>query len=214
MEKVEELDIMIIYKATNKKNGKIYIGQTVRSLNERMAEHARHSLTAFDKALQKYGIENFTIEQIDSASSIEELNLKEMQWIKHFDCIAPNGYNMCEGGGNTKGFHHKEESKRKMSEAKASSFCGLGNPFFGKTHSDVSRKKMSEARKGMAHLTEEQIQRIRDSHHTMKVRNIETGEVFDSIKSAAEAYGLKDTHITRVCKGKRKTTGGFHWEYA
>ena len=44
-------------------------------------------------------------------------------------------------------------------------------------------------------------------------RNVDTGEVFDSVKKAAEKYGLKDTHISRVCKGKRKTTGGFKWEY-
>lgn len=204
---------MIIYKATNRTNGKVYIGQTVRSLQERMAEHVRHNGTAFDKALSKYGLEAFDIEQIDSASNMEELNAKEIEWIDFYDCMVPNGYNMCEGGGNTKGFHHSEESKRKMSEMKTASFFGSDNPFYGKTHSESAKQKMSAKRKGMAHMTEDQIKKVRASHYTTSVKNIETGEVFNSVKAAASKYGLKDTHITRVCKGQRKTTGGFHWVY-
>ena len=46
-----------------------------------------------------------------------------------------------------------------------------------------------------------------------KVRNIDTGEVFDRIKYASEKYGIEPTHISAVCKGKRKTTGGYRWEY-
>ena len=72
---------------------------------------------------------------------------------------------------------------------------------------------MSEARKGLKHLTEEQIKRLRESHHTVKVINVDTGEVFGSIKDAGLKYNIEPTHITRVCKGKRKTCGGYRWEY-
>lgn len=48
----------------------------------------------------------------------------------------------------------------------------------------------------------------------MKVENLDTNEIFNSIKEATEYYNLKDsTHITRVCKGKQKTTGGYRWAY-
>lgn len=204
---------MTIYKMTNNINGKVYIGQTVRTLDERNKEHARHHTIIVDKAIQKYGFENFTVEQIDSASTIEELNEKEMYWIKHYDCITPKGYNQCFGGGNTCGFHHREESKKKMSEKKSDIFLGKGNPFFGKVHSSESKKKMSEKRVGMAHLTRGQVKKLRESHFNRKVRNIDTGEIFDSIKKASEKYGINETHITRVCKGRRKKTGGFRWEY-
>ena len=204
---------VIIYKITNNINGKIYVGQTCRSLEDRMAEHVRHSTIVVDKAIQKYGADNFTVERIDVACDIDELNQKEQFWIQHYDCMVPNGYNQCVGGDNTVGFHHRSESRQRMSNKKKSQYMGEGNPFFGKRHSDVSRKKMSDARKGLAHLTDEQVRNLRMSHHTVKVRNVETGEVFSSVKEAATAYDLKDTHITRVCKGKRKTTGGFHWCY-
>lgn len=204
---------MIIYKITNKANGKVYIGQTCRTLEERMSEHRRHHKTAIDKAMQKYGYDGFLIETIDTAQSIEELNEKEIKWIAHYNCIVPNGYNQCIGGENTMGYHHKEESKRKMAKAKSVVFAGEGNPFFGRKHSEESKLKMSIQRKGLAHLTENQVKRLRESHHTVKVINLDTGEVFNSVKAAANAYNLKDTHITRVCKGKRKTTGGFRWAY-
>lgn len=42
----------------------------------------------------------------------------------------------------------------------------------------------------------------------------ETGEVFDSIKDAADKHGLWTTLIWKCCNGKQNTTGGYHWRYA
>ena len=204
---------MIIYKITNKKNKKVYIGQTVRNLDERIKEHLRHQTTYLDKHFNNRNIKDFDIIVIDYAKTIEELNDKEEYWVNFYDCLIPKGYNMCNGGGNTIGFHHKEESKNKMSKSKRSMYIGENNPFYNKTHSDEQKEKWSKERKGLAHLTDEQIIKLRESHFTRKVLNVDTGEMFDSIKEAAERYGLKATHITRVCKGKRKTTGGYRFEY-
>lgn len=204
---------MIIYKITNTINNKIYIGQTVRTLDERMAEHYRHNVTVIDIALNKYGKDAFKIDIIDRADSIEELNEKEIYWIKHFDCMVPKGYNQCYGGENTMGYKHKELSKKKMSDSKKNMYFGNDNPFYGKTHSEEQKQKWRDSRRGMKHLSNDQIEKLRKSHHKVGVLNVDTGEVFDSIKIAAKKYNLKDTHITRVCKGKRKTTGGYRWEY-
>ena len=205
---------MEIYKIENKKNGKIYIGKTTRTTKERMTEHRRRSESVIDKAIKKYGIENFSVEVIDEATTAEELDVKEIYWVEHYQSMIPNGYNQCYGGKTSVGFHHRAESKAKMSNAKKDAYNGPNNPFYGKKHSDESKKKMSQKRKNMAHLTDEQIKHVRESHHVKKVRNIETQEVFSSIKEAAEKHNIPPTHITRVCKGKRKSTGGYHWEYA
>jgi group I intron endonuclease len=204
---------MIIYKATNLINGKVYIGQTVRSLDERMREHLRHSKTAFDKALKKYGISNFRIETIDCATSIDELNAKEKYWIDIYNAFGKSGYNMCEGGGNTIGYHHTEEAKRKMSVAKKQMYKGNENPFFGKKHTPKSKAKMSQTRTGRIITPEWKEHISQGSQSKRKVHNIETDEIFNSIREAADKYGVPPTHITRVCKGKRKRTGGYHWEY-
>lgn len=86
---------MIIYKVTNRLNGMVYIGQTSRSLNRRISEHLSNNRTSyFDRALRKYGINNFNIEIIDIATSKEELNEKEKYYIEYYDSKIPNGYNM------------------------------------------------------------------------------------------------------------------------
>lgn len=204
---------MIIYKITNNVNGKIYIGQTIRTLEERFAEHKRNKKSLISKALKKYGTENFTIEQIDTAESIEELNELEFKYIKEYNCITPNGYNQCDGGGNTFGYHHSDDSKKRMSESRKGKYTGAENHFYGKHHTEESKIKMSESRKGRV-INDEWRQHISESSTTKrKVRNIDTGEVFDSITEASEHYGLKGTHISRVCRGKRNRTGGFRWEY-
>lgn len=203
---------MIIYAFKNKINGKMYVGQTTRTLEERTNEHLRHNKTAFDKALSKYGISNFEYKVIDTATTIEELNTKEIYWIKKLNSLAPNGYNLCFGGNNTLGYNHRKDTKEKMRLAKKGKFEGENNPFYGKKHTEETRKKMREAWTDSRKEKLVQMTKTRKTH-TVKVRNVDTGEVFNSIKAAGEKYNIKPTHITRVCKGKRKTTGGFRWEY-
>ena len=67
---------MIIYKITNKINGKIYIGQTIRTLRERFNAHSSKngSHTYIGRSIKAHGKENFLIEEIDKASDINELN--------------------------------------------------------------------------------------------------------------------------------------------
>ena len=100
-----------------------------------------------------------------------------------------------------------------MSEKKKVAYIGNGNPFYGKRHSEAARLKMSKSRKNRV-ITPEWRQRISDgSQAKRKVRNVETGEIFDSIREAADKYNVLPTHITRVCRGRRNKTGGYHWEY-
>lgn len=42
----------------------------------------------------------------------------------------------------------------------------------------------------------------------------ELNKTFDCAKRAEEELGIWGTSIIKVCKGKAKTTGGFHWRYA
>ena len=42
---------------------------------------------------------------------------------------------------------------------------------------------------------------------------VETGEVFSSIRQASKSSGVDFSSITKCCKGKRKTAGGYHWQY-
>ena len=42
----------------------------------------------------------------------------------------------------------------------------------------------------------------------------ELNKTFDCAKRAEQELGIWGTSIIKVCKGKAKTTGGFHWKYA
>ena len=202
---------MLVYKYVNNVNGKVYIGQTTRSLEERHKEHKRNHKTAFDKALSKYGSNAFTCEVLCLCETEEELNEAEKHYIKLYNSLVPFGYNMCEGGNNTKGYTHREESKQKMSAAKKGKYLGSDNPFYNKTHSEETKEKLSKARKGRK-LGSEWRENLAKAHHK-KVLCVETGTIYNSINECAEKLNLKATHITRVCKGKRQTTGGYHWRY-
>ena len=92
---MEMLYIIGIQKITNKKNGKIYIGQS-NNIKRRFYEHCRNNEILIDKAIQKYGKEEFIFEVVEECK-IEELNEKETYWIKKFKSNV-NGYNLSTGG--------------------------------------------------------------------------------------------------------------------
>lgn len=98
---------MIIYKATNLINQKLYIGQTTLTLEQRQKRHFSEALNPnkrnayFHNAICKYGKENFIFEIIDTAISIDELNDKEQYWISYYNSTNKNiGYNLDSGGKN------------------------------------------------------------------------------------------------------------------
>lgn len=112
---------MIIYKATNKINGKIYIGQTINSLEFRKQQHFREAKsnskvnTYFHNALNKYGLDNFLFEAIDNADNIDDLNRKEIYWISYYQSTNKSlGYNLDSGGKS--GGCKSESTKRKIGD--------------------------------------------------------------------------------------------------
>ena len=237
-----EDESMVIYAFKNKTNGKMYVGQTQRTFGIRTKQHLNRSDTYFDKALAKYGLNNFSYWILDRGSTLEELNEKERYWITEYDCLWPNGYNLTVGGDGVKGYRHTDEYKRKMSDAMKGKGTGKDNHFYGKRHTIKSIKKMSEyqsnrwtveARKELSESykgkfvgednpfykkkhkqsSKDKMSKAKDSIK-IKVRNIDTGEVFESLSLASKTHNVQVAHIKRVCRGQRKTCGGFRWEYA
>ena len=106
-----------IYKITNNLDGRVYIGQVMnKSSQKRFKRHCGdrngrlHS--HIDRALEKYGAENFTLQVLDTAETKEELDEKERIWIDLLDATNPlRGYNLTKGGdgGDTYMFKTEEE---------------------------------------------------------------------------------------------------------
>lgn len=109
-----------IYQIRNTVDGKRYIGRTV-DFTKRKQMHFwelgnnRH----YNRHLQgAYNINpNAFVFEIIEECEIDKLNDREVYWIANYDTMDESkGYNLCEGGKTTTGYHFSEESKKKMSE--------------------------------------------------------------------------------------------------
>ena len=134
----------IAYIITNKVTGKRYIGQTTYSLKERWYSHLRKEscCTYLRNSLNKYGEECFSIKVLSYASTIEELNYREKYYIKIFNTLAPNGYNLTTGGENKK---VSCVTKEKIS--KSLKLAWKKGKFLGKKSTKGARRKYSTKKK-------------------------------------------------------------------
>ena len=91
-----------IYKITNIKNKKVYIGQSV-NISERFKQHVKRGVGAeaptrnkLYPEMNEFGPEGFTFEFLEECSK-EQLNDREKYWIEYFDSYT-YGYNSTTGG--------------------------------------------------------------------------------------------------------------------
>lgn len=106
-----------IYKATNKVNGKVYIGQTI-DFKRRKAEHLSskngiHAKCVFHRAIQKYGKENFEWEIIDTCQTLDEALFLESMYISKYNSCTfmenSNGYNILYTQDGKKSLVHNSQ---------------------------------------------------------------------------------------------------------
>lgn len=197
----------IIYKITNQLNGKPYVGQTTRSIEERFKEHVSHNQYLIGRAIRKYGKENFSIEVLEECETFEQLNERERYWITCLDCIAPKGYNLTDGGEG--GFHHTPETRARISAANT----GEGHPMFGKHHSAEAKAKIAASGKGriMSEETKAKLAAAQPIKHA--VICIETRTVYESVEMAARCHNIHRSRIILACQEHQRTAVGKHWWY-
>lgn len=179
---------MWIYKITNIQNNKIYIGQTIRPVQDRFNRHLNDALhnvidTHFARAIRKYGKDSFSWEIIDTANTQEELTIKERYWIQYHNSVK-EGYN----------------------ETDAISKCG-GNTYQSKTEKEmeVIKEKIRQTKIGIKNPMARRIKRT----------NVITGEIdiFDTVISCAQACGIKNgkTSISTRLNGQTKSLYKKQW---
>lgn len=150
----EKIHIYIIYFPTSDRSNPYYVGQTAY-LNKRMAEHLKSGRLVCN-AFWKY--DDWTIEILHTTKDRDTANLLEIEEIRHYDCVAPNGYNLTHGG---EGATHCEETKKKISDARKGTHAsketkaamsklrqGEGNSFYGRCHTKESNEKNRKAHIG------------------------------------------------------------------
>lgn len=178
-----------IYKITNKLNGKIYVGKRVRE-NLSDIENYYGSGIAIGLAIEKYGKENFKKEILEKVEDKSILDEREKYWIAKLDAQNPNiGYNLSPGGtgGCTK------ESARKSAETRKTR---------GYHHSEETKRKMSSVAKGRK-FSEEHKQKLRLNHHLRKTHIILKNDftykkIEGSFESFCEEIGVSKIKLRRA----------------
>lgn len=168
---------MIIYKTTNKINGKFYIGQDTKNNPKYFG-----SGILLNSAIKKYGIENFEKEILEHCDTKENLNEREKYWIMTTNA-RKEGYNIAEGGegGNT----YNEEISRRISEK----FKGR------KVSKDTINKIQNTKRKRL----EEDPHAYNISEEQRKILSItHSGKTLSEEHKKALSEGAKNYHMNKT----------------
>lgn len=199
-----------IYQIQNDVNGKLYIGKTEFSIEKRFKEHCRDALKSRNEkrplyeAMRKYGIEHFHILLIEETNEPEE---REKFWIEYLGTFK-NGYNATIGGDGKAYIDYElviSLYRRVKNEREVARILKISHDQVGK----ILRTKIPGEI-----LDSGKVMKAKKSRPVGKI-DLNTGEIIETYSSVREAE-IKNNiqrHIGKVCLGKRKTAGGFGWEY-
>lgn len=205
-----------IYIIKNDINDKVYIGQA-KDAKQRFQSHCKPSAAHFDKnliakAIQKYGKEHFWFEILES--QIKNYNEKEKYYIKYYNSLTPNGYNLLLGGDEPpimKGYKHPEAilSKKKVEELTNDlKNTTLSFKDLCKKYGFKSTTSITEFNKGLTYVRNISYP-IRQKIHNGKLSNEDVKDIIEilkytyrSYKDIANQYGLEYKAIKRINTGE------------
>lgn len=219
-----------IYKTTCLITNKIYVGQHKASTFELSYIGSGKLLK---QAISKYGKANFIVELLSWCNTIDELNEKEIYYIKYFNSTNKAiGYNIEAGGkscvmqDSTKeklrvahlGKKASKETKLKLSY----SHSGSKNSFYGKHHSEETKKKIGAKSRGRQtflnkHHKESSIEKMRKAKlgnvptNSIKVQCVNDGIIYLSIAKAAKAYNISCNSVSTSIKENRALRNGLQF---
>jgi group I intron endonuclease len=207
---------MIVYKATNMVNDKVYIGKTVHSLERRKSQHLhelkKNNNQYFKRALRKYGKENFEWEVLTETDDEKKLNVLEKFYIAAYKKMT-DVYNLTNGGEGVSGYIPTEEIRKKISESLKGKYpisienkiklsklnSGSNHPQYGKHRSEETKKKLSEAYKKQLKTQGHPALGIHRSEETKeKLRQANLGK-----KSPIKGRKLSPEHIRKLSESHK-----------
>lgn len=214
----------IIYKATNKLNNKIYIGQTLYSLAKRKAQH-KYSIyelklkNKFYNAIRKYGWDNFQWEIIFDNVEPENLGHIEKISILKYDTLK-NGYNSTTGGEK---YEVSETTRKKISNANIGKKLSketknkISKSNSGKIRTKENRLKISAACKGIIpwnkgkKYSEEIKNNISIGHSCLWEIFMPNGSVkiISNLANYCKVNNLNQGHMISVSQGRLKSHKGY-----
>lgn len=229
-----------VYKHTNKKNGKVYIGITGQDVKRRWQHGAGYYGTYFYNAIKKYGWDSFKHEILHKNLSEEDAFRIEKELIKEYRSnVREYGYNIAEGGQVV---HGSSERKGHLNHKSQRIICrNIDGKIIGEYESqNIAAKELGINRKGITKNClgisktykgyvfeyasfdfEKPVRPTRgrhDNHKTVSVSLIDDCgnviETFNSALEAAEKYNCKANGIIKCCNGYLNTYLGRRWCHA
>lgn len=180
--------IYYIYKITNIKNNKVYIGMT-NNYHGRIWQH-KHALknnNHFSLNLQndyfKFGIDSLKFELLKTFDNKKEAYAMEKEYIIYYKNLNLS-YN------NNLGTNHSLESINKIRQNRKGKSLGKNNHFYGKTHKKETINQISKSRKGKCVG--------KDNPASRKV--YVNGVIYDTVKDVLKASGLKRWKFKDILK--------------
>lgn len=201
-----------IYGFQNQLNQKWYIGQSIH-IEHRQKEHKNEMLSnrsnnKFYNALRKYGWENFSFQILEECSP-EELNSKEVYWIKYYNSYL-NGYNSTPGG-QEKYFNPQpiyEAWDEGLSPLEISQKLNIGISCVRKNLSEYSNYSVKEA------YTRGKKLALKNKNSTVYQYDLNGNFIqsWPSCKEIARQTGYDDSAIGRCIKNKRLSAYNYQWK--
>ena len=202
-----------VYKITNRKNGKFYIGATDKTVAARIRVHFYKASfgqkSKLYSAIRKYGRDSFDVQTIEECVDFFAALERESALIK---TLNPE-YNLTLGGGGVKGLVFSKNSRRRMSEAKK----GRPAAWLSGPNVDEIKKKLSDRAKArdnsvyIGHKVSKETRRKIGLANGKLVKCINDGRIFNTAKEANEFYKIKVVALRAKYGGK--TRAGLEFEY-
>jgi group I intron endonuclease len=192
-----------VYKWTNNISTKAYIGvsnDVQRRWKKHIADARRGSSAAFHRAIRKYIQSSWTREILVDGLSFEEACVVEQQLIRAHNTLAPNGYNLTEGGLGLKGHHFSEEHRNHLKWSPERKALVLDRYAQGYHPSKGKQNAKGNVRSDLVMKFSKEWWIVTPTGSTLKINNL---------AAFCRAHGLNSGHMTRVAQGKLSQHKGY-----
>lgn len=207
-----------IYVITNLINQKQYVGKTTKSIEQRWKTHIADSKRSniknrpLYKAFAKYGVDNFIIQKLEYCSA-EKASDREQYWINKLDTYE-NGYNATLGGDSKHYYNYSEIGKKylELKSLKATSAffqCDIDTVRTACLNQNIKIIPTSEQNKKKVAMYDLKNNFICNFNSLIEAYQWLYQNHFTLVKTPKGVT----SHISAVCKGKRKTAYKHIWKY-
>lgn len=177
-----------VYRHTNKTNGKVYVGITGRSVEERWRNGSAYKdCKHFNRAIQKYGWDGFSHEILYSNLSREQAQKIEIELIAFYQSSECGSYNILSGGNLSRtGMRLSEDAREKLRQLR------LGKPL-----SEEHKQKLRAAHTGKM-LSEETRRKMSENNARYWKDKKRDSETVEKIRVAHLGKTLSDEHRAKI----------------